>query len=583
MLETTESRSIIARYWSLWIQVLITLIAVGCGEGVALLVSALLPVAWWIHLLVVIPTALLSSLLVSAWVNRHLTYRLERLLSISRAWLHGTLSLRLTDRNYDELGVLAQQLDRLVEQLEHDEQDLVRLREYSTRLSDQVRALAVDEERERLARELHDGVKQHLFSLSMTASALRARLGEQPGEIQEVDEMAREVEGTARTVQRSLTRLIENLRPVPLQEKGLAAALNDYTLLFGAREHILVYLDVKGNDALLAPSVAEALYRVAQEALHNVARHARATRVDVRLRCLPEQAILTLRDNGVGFDMTQAHRGLGLSSMQERIMAIGGRLQIESQVGDGTRIRAEVGLTSPLDLQAEVIGPDRGQPNPTIENWAWLGQRLVIPVGQAWPWLPADQIHLRRPLVEAGSEPVVVQKERHLGGLMTSYVVRQGESRVRVWPRRWGYAWKMDDAMWELRHVRGPSGSLRQVLTRNEQPLAAIQRQGRLMNTWSEIIYDGRGYSLSRAESWARAEAGLPISAVERVLADQSGEPLLRIRGYDLLRIELCRTVPLALLLTVALRVVEEQSVSTRSVEMLPERDRQDVELESHL
>jgi regulator of protease activity HflC (stomatin/prohibitin superfamily) len=93
---------------------------------------------------------------------------------------------------------------------------------------------------------------------------------------------------------------------------------------------------VQGNDALLPPSVAEALCRVTQEALHNVARHARATRADVNLRCLPEQVMLTVRDNGVGFDTGQARRGLGLANMQERVMSVGGRLAVESQPGAGT-------------------------------------------------------------------------------------------------------------------------------------------------------------------------------------------------------------------------------------------------------
>ena len=90
-----------------------------------------------------------------------------------------------------------------------------------------------------------------------------------------------EIVNAAQSAQRETTRLIEDLRPGSLEEQGLAAALNDYTLLFGAQEHLLVYLDVQCNDKTLPPAAAEALYRVAQESLHNVARHAHATRVDV--------------------------------------------------------------------------------------------------------------------------------------------------------------------------------------------------------------------------------------------------------------------------------------------------------------
>ena len=377
MQDMTRSPNILIRYKYLLTQVLVTIAAVLLAEGTALGIVVLLPgtLEWSLRLLVVLLAAGVAGLLLGALANRRLAHRMARLIEISRAWLRGTLSLRIADYGRDDLGVLAEQVDTLAEHLEQDEQDLAQLREYSTRLSDQVRALAVDEERERLARELHDGVKQHLFSLSMTASALRTRVESQPEVPEDVGEMVSEVESTAKTVQRSLTRLIEDLRPAPLQEKGLAAALNDYTLLFGAREHVLTYLDVQGNDALLPPSVAEALYRVAQEALHNVARHARATRVDVNLRCLPEQVVLTIRDNGVGFDVANMHRGLGLGNMQDRMMAIGGRLALESKIGTGTQVRAQVGLTQPVSLQPGTAQALKDRPEPTTKNWGWLGQR----------------------------------------------------------------------------------------------------------------------------------------------------------------------------------------------------------------
>jgi signal transduction histidine kinase len=560
MQDMTRSPNILTRYKYLLTLVSVTLAAVLVAEGVALGIAALLfgDLEWSLYLTVVLIVSGLAGLLLGVWANRHLARRVARLLEISRAWLLGTLSLRIADHSRDDLGMLAEQLDALAEHLKQDEQDLAQLREYSTRLSDQVRALAVDEERERLARELHDGVKQHLFSLSMTTSALRTRLGSQPDVPEDVEEMASEVDSTAKTVQRSLTRLIENLRPAPLQEKGLAAALNDYTLLFGAREHILVYLDVQGNDALLPPSAAEALYRVAQEALHNVARHARATRVDVRLRCLPEQVILTLRDNGVGFDVDSTHRGLGLGNMQDRMMAVGGRVQIDSQIGGGTLVRAEVGLGVSVDVGVEATRPDRARPNPAIENWMWLGQRLVIPVGQTWPWLVADQVHLRQPLVEPGGAPWLILRHRGPLGLKHDYVLQsdqRGSPAVRIRHRRHGYEWRLGGALWALRHVRGPKGTLREVLLRNGQPLAAAQRQGRLLNTWSEFIYDGRGYSLSCSLD----------SAGSCVLADRAGEEVLSIEGGAEPRIELRRALPLPLLAMVAVRIVDETAMEAGS------------------
>jgi len=555
----------------------VTLAAVLFAEGIALGAVALItrqPVftrpAWSLHLALVTIGSALAGLLLGAWASRSITRRLGRALEISRAWLRGNLSLRIADPTTDDLGLLAGQLDLLAEHLEQDEQDLDELREHNTRLTDQVRALAVVEERNRLARELHDSVKQHLFSLAMAASGIRTRLDALPDVPDDMAEMVREVETTAQAAQREMTRLIKDLRPGSLQEQGLAAALNDYTLLFGAREHILIYLEVQGNDALLPLSVAEPLYRVAQEALYNVARHARATRVDVNLRCMPAQAILTIRDNGVGFDTGQARRGLGLglTNMQERLIAAGGRLAVESQIGMGTTVLAEVELPYPLGpsfgTQAEIAGLDKGRPSPTIENWAWLGQRLVIPVGQTWPWLPADRVHLRRPLVEPGEEPLIVRKETGFLGLKRDYVLhvlRISEQRqhraplVRVNRSRSGYEWEAEDVSWALRHIRGLSG--RMVLTRNGQPLAAMQYQGRLLNTWTEIVYDGRGYRLSRVK-------GQPGNCV---LVDEVGDEYLSVEDGGALRVELRRALPLPLLVMVAMRFVGEMASTTASVE----------------
>ncbi len=373
-----------------------------------------------------------------------------------------------------------------------------------------------------------------------------------PGMPDDVAEMVSEVETTAQTAQREMTRLIKDLRPGSLQEQGLTGALNDYTLLFGAREHLLIYLEVQGNDRLLPPSVAKALYRVAQEALHNVARHARATRVDVHLRCLPAQATLTIRDNGVGFDTGQVHRGLGLANMQERLMDVGGRLDIVSQTGSGATVLAEVGLPHPLGLslgtQAEIAGLERNRPSPTIENWAWLGQRLVIPVGQTWPWLPADRVHLRRPLVEPDEEgkPLIVKKDTGFLGLKRNYILQPGQRRIRIHYSRSGYQCKSKGVSWALRYIRGLSG--RMVLTRNGQPLAAMQYQGRLLNTWTEIVYDGRGYRLSRVK-------GHPGNCV---LVDKVGDEYLSVEDGESPQVELRRALPLPLLVMVAMRVVDE-------------------------
>ena len=515
------------------------------------------PLGWALYLGIVGLTAIPVGLLLGSVAGDSLGQRVGRVLETAQAWLRGNLSLRIADPIPDTVGLLGQELNLLAEHLGRDEEDVEELRERNSRLTDQVRVLAVVEERNRLARELHDSVKQQLFSLAMTGSAIRAQmdaLSDAPGELRE---MAQEIETIARAAQQEMTRLIDDLRPRSLQDQGLAEALDDYTLLFGAREHILTHFEMQGNDALLPPSLGESLYRVAQEALHNVARHARATRADVRLRCLPEQVTLTVRDNGIGFDTEQwaaggAARGLGLANMEERIVQAGGRLTIDSQIGVGTTVTVEVGLTHPPSLQSELVPVKRDRPRATIKNWSWLGQRLVIPVGQTWPWLPADRVHLRRPLVEADVEPTL---ERDAGflGLRRRCRLQLGQRHIRIHYGRWGHRWRTGGNSWVVRYVRGQGG--RAVLMRNRQPLAAMQLQGRLLNTWTEIVYDGRGYRLSYVKSQPGAY----------VLVDEGGEEPLTIQGGTPLRLKLCRPLPFPLLVMVAVRVLDESASLPRS------------------
>ncbi|MCJ7550486.1 MAG: histidine kinase [Anaerolineae bacterium] len=547
------------------------------------------------HAILISASAAVVTGIVAAWAARVRQRRLNRLLNVSEAWLRGNLALRANESGRDEIGLLARQLNLLTEHLEEDEQDLERLHESNTRLTDQVRALAVVEERNRLARELHDSVKQHLFSLAMTAGAVRThyQLLEQAGKPvpPELVEMVQEIETAAQTAQRETTRLIEDLRPDPLQKRGLVAALNDFTLIFGARHHLLVYFDVQCNDQWLPPVVTEALYRVTQEALHNVGRHARATRVDMQLSCSEHRVTLTIEDNGVGFDTGRTRKGLGISSMQERLITNGGRLTVESHPGTGTTVRAEIdvaprstndtkglaadgvtrgqtveepqhvpssGHPARREAAAQAAGGTKIQPQaPRPEAWAWLGQRLVIPVGQMWPWLPIDQAHyLQEPVAQQGNH--VLKREHRLLGLRATYALRSADGAstlVRIVPERTGYRWDLAGADWTLRRVRGLKG--RAVLERKGQALAALQYRGRQMDTWTEIVYDDRSYRLlygdSESEDFILLDASGGTALVATQVLREPGVP----RGTDA-QVSLAWALPLPLVAIAIARILDE-------------------------
>ncbi len=537
------------------------------------------------HRLLVALIACAIGAVLATWFGLGRRRRLSRLVAISDAWLRGNLTLRAGDTVRDGLGDLARQLDALVETLAEDEQDLERLRESNVRLTDQVRALTLVEERNRLARELHDTVKQHLFSLAMTTGAVRTKAEQMDAQatdvspeiatvLGEIREMTTEIETAARAAQRETTRLIEDLRPAPLQEQGLAAALNDYALLFGAQHRLLVYLDTQCNDRLLPPAVIEDLYRIAQEALHNVARHARATRVDMRLRCCLDRITLTIEDNGIGFDTRITRKGLGISGMQDRMLGIGGRLTVESTPGAGTIVQAEIEQLPGREiaqLTAGMPGPDgvisfgpvrsKGAGAPRPEAWSWLGERLVIPVGQTWPWLPAHQeSYLRQPMVEPGA--LSLRRERGFLRLRPTYILRvEGpalEERLhrkvvplngvvaRITRGYSGYNLDIAGDPFDVRRMRDLRG--RAILERRGQALAAMQYHGRQMDTWTALVYDDRSYRLHYKNDGSGGYE----------LRDGADRPVLEAQDGH---ITLLSALPLPLIAMITTRIIDESTV----------------------
>jgi signal transduction histidine kinase len=205
----------------------------------------------------------------------------------------------------------------------------------------QVQELAVVEERNRLARDLHDSVKQQVFAIGMQLGAARASLDEQAEAFAHVVEAER----LARQAGQELTTLIRQLRPAALERKTLAATLQQLAGEWSRQSNIPVQVRLEGAAALARPA-EEALLRVAQEALANAARHSGATAVEISLvgeaaagdGPPARSASLTIADNGRGFDRSTVAKGVGLDSMRERLEALGGRLTVESEPGKGTRV-----------------------------------------------------------------------------------------------------------------------------------------------------------------------------------------------------------------------------------------------------
>jgi signal transduction histidine kinase len=194
-------------------------------------------------------------------------------------------------------------------------------------------------ERRRLARELHDSLSQSLHGIGLGARTARKLLDRDPVLAREpIDDVLR----LAETSLVEMRALVFDPTPDWLAEKGLVAALDEQIAAVSTRCGVATHLTL-GPEPPAPVMVKEAVYRVAREALQNVARHAGARHLTVRLVATTDHITLEIADDGVGFDPTQPLPGhLGLTSMRERIANVGGGLDLTSTPGRGTRIRARV-------------------------------------------------------------------------------------------------------------------------------------------------------------------------------------------------------------------------------------------------
>ncbi|WP_439742089.1 histidine kinase [Bacillus pseudomycoides] len=255
--------------------------------------------------------------------SRSLVRRIQKILNSTDQWSQGDFTTFVHDPSKDELGQLARKLNQMAKQLH----TLLRVRQ----------DLATLEERNRLARELHDSIKQQLFATSIWLNTSKSLIGKD-------DDIAKghllKAENLLHQTQRELSALIRELRPVPLEGKNLAHALKDYVGMWQEQTGIIVNLETSGQQQV-SPIIEETFFRITQEALNNVARHSQANMVMIHLDC-EEVVTLSIHDNGCGFDIQRgARQGVGLSSMRERIHALKGNIDIQSGIEKGVKITVQ--------------------------------------------------------------------------------------------------------------------------------------------------------------------------------------------------------------------------------------------------
>jgi signal transduction histidine kinase len=212
----------------------------------------------------------------------------------------------------------------------------------NARLHERSRELSIVEERNRLARELHDSLVQKLFGVVLAAKSAATMLERDAADARvQVDRVG----DLAQDAIAELRSLVFQLRPVAIETEGLAAALRKHVEVLRRVHGMGVELELEGEPRV-RPGVDEEVFRIAQEALHNALRHARAERLAVQLHENGEGLRLAVTDDGVGFDPHAPElraRTLGLTTMEERARELGGRLAIDSAPGAGTTVALEVG------------------------------------------------------------------------------------------------------------------------------------------------------------------------------------------------------------------------------------------------
>ncbi len=211
----------------------------------------------------------------------------------------------------------------------------------NARLFRQARDTAAVLERQKLARELHDSVSQALYGIALGAQTAQAHLIERPEAAVQPMEY---VLSLAKAGMAEMRALIFELRPESLEQEGLVAALGKQADALRARHRLHVELTAGAEPAIALPA-KEALYRIAQEAMHNIVKHAEARHVAVTLETCDSHVALTIKDDGVGFNAGGSFPGhLGLVSMRERMERLGGNFTLASALGEGTCVQVRVPL-----------------------------------------------------------------------------------------------------------------------------------------------------------------------------------------------------------------------------------------------
>lgn len=311
------------------------------------------------HLLLLTAAGFMAALIVAWITTRHVVQPTEELTRAAQRMAEGDLESPIGIRAQDEVGGLAESLDIMRQRLRAAQEEIAgsnrvleqQVRERTARLGEALRQSlsAQEEERYRLARELHDETAQALGALGIALDRARDAL---TGASPEALERLREAKAVTSRLLEEIRRLILDLRPLVLDDLGLGPAIRWYVETHLEERGVEVVLEMDTPAPRLPKPIEVALFRVVQEAVNNIVRHAQARHARIRLAYADGVARAVVRDDGQGFDVERvlgphaSFATVGLLGMQERVRLLDGRIQVRSQSGQGTEVTVEIPLVS---------------------------------------------------------------------------------------------------------------------------------------------------------------------------------------------------------------------------------------------
>ena len=272
--------------------------------------------------------------------------RIGHISQVSQAFANGDFDARVHDARSDEVGQLGQQFDDMADALQQNFTALRELAQRNAQLASQVERSAIQNERIRLSRDLHDSIAQNLFSLSVSSRAL-PEIIERDGRRGAVE--AHKLADLAEQTLQDLRSILVDLRPAAVITQGIAPALHQLCDEWETRHQTPIECTILLTGRHIPATVEDAIFRVTQEALINAGKHAAANSVTVTLVEGSGQISLSVSDDGIGFDPLETRESghFGMIGMHERVTAVGGRFSINSAAAGGSTVEAIIPIERP--------------------------------------------------------------------------------------------------------------------------------------------------------------------------------------------------------------------------------------------